>query len=158
MKQRRCYCGRSLHSKKKLTSDFPPSHVMCDVYGSPYGYMNDIDGEWTYRTSSASSFIRYTNRESSRSRNADYSISVFQYFSQSLAKSSIAGISNCFSTANAFGKLIWLLMFVLCAGGFGYQASRFYALYRTKPSVVQIEVENDGEVDFPAVTVCNTNR
>lgn len=158
MKNRRCYCGRPLHLKRKITADFPHSHEICDEYGHPYGYIKEIDDEWVYRITPESSYIRYYNSGSSTSRSLDYSISVYKFFGQSLAKSSINGINNCASTSNVFGKIIWLLVFCFCAAGFGYQASGFYSLYRSKPSVVQIEVENDGEVDFPAVTVCNTNR
>lgn len=145
--------------KNKISSlNFIASDKTHNVCGCPC-YMNGLSNGLPFHTTLQRPYNnKYTNHTPSSSERTNYNISVFRFFITSLAKSSINGISNSTSTGNLIGRLIWIIVFIGCLSGFLYQASHFYRLYKTNPTVVQIEVENDGEVDFPAVTVCNTNR
>lgn len=145
-------------SKNKISSlNFITSDKTHNVCGCPC-YMNGLNNGLPFHTTRQRPCNKYTNPITTSSEKTDYNISVFSFFIASLAKSSINGISNSTSTGNVIGRLIWIVVFIGCVSGFLYQASHFYRLYKSNPTVVQIEVENDGEVDFPAVTVCNTNR
>ncbi|XP_071035751.1 acid-sensing ion channel 4-A-like isoform X2 [Parasteatoda tepidariorum] len=91
------------------------------------------------------------NRES-------YNQSVTRFLLRSLAKSSISGVNSVVSAKNPLQRVVWAVVLVCCLSGFSYQTYHFTKLYNEKPSVVQIEVENDGLAEFPSVTFCNTNR
>ncbi|KAG8191065.1 hypothetical protein JTE90_008379 [Oedothorax gibbosus] len=96
---------------------------------------------------------------SNRSRTNKYrSQSIFGYLLRKLSESSISGVNKIFSAKNWFQRILWILVLAFCIVGFGYQTLKFLRIYYKKPSVVQTEVENDGMADFPAVTVCSTNR
>lgn len=145
-------------SKNKISSlNFIASDKTYDVCGCPC-YMNGLSNGVSFQATLQRPYNKYPNQITTDSEKTDYKISVFRFFITSLAKSSINGISNSTSTGNLIGRLVWIIVFIGCVSGFLYQASHFYRLYKSNPTVVQIEVENDGEVDFPAVTVCNTNR
>lgn len=157
MKRKRCQCGVQFdYDKRRAYKQFLPDGT-CAICGRP-GYAKRLDKEWYSPTFSQPIYPQYPGHDTSSPQKIDYSMPVYHYFFQSLAKSSINGISNCSSSSSVVGKLIWCIVFCFSVTGFLYQASHFYRLFQSKPSVVQIEVENDGEVDFPAVTVCNTNR
>ncbi|GBM16177.1 hypothetical protein AVEN_126444-1 [Araneus ventricosus] len=125
----------------------------CDVSNCPNNYKNQQnldDPDWSmYATP-------HENRRSPRSRQSDQS--VFRYIVKALSDSSISGVNKLFSSKTLLQKTLWLIVLTSCLSGFSYQTYQFSKLYRKKPSVVQIEVENDGLAEFPAVTLCNTNR
>lgn len=84
--------------------------------------------------------------------------SILEYLLRKFTQSSIDGVNKISSAKNWFQRIMWMLVLSFCILGFGFQTLTFLRIYYSKPSVVQIEVENDGMADFPAVTVCNTNR
>ncbi|GFS89600.1 uncharacterized protein NPIL_315571 [Nephila pilipes] len=110
------------------------------------------DPDWSLYTTPLSTTIR------SGSRSKHFSQSVFKYIVRALSESSISGVNKLFSAKSQFQRFLWALVLVACLSGFSYQTYHFSILYRRKPSVVQIEVENDGLAEFPAITLCNTNR
>ncbi|XP_054706911.1 acid-sensing ion channel 4-A-like [Uloborus diversus] len=85
-------------------------------------------------------------------------LTVFQYFVTALSKSSISGVTGVTAATNVLRRILWAVVLSLCLIGFAYQTYHFSQMYMSKPSVVQIEVENDGLAEFPAITLCNTNR
>lgn len=84
--------------------------------------------------------------------------SISRYLVRSLAESSVNGVNRVASAKTGFQRVLWMLVLSICLGGFGYQTFEFLSIYYSKPSVVQIEVDNDGLVAFPAITFCNNNR
>ncbi|KAF8795506.1 Acid-sensing ion channel 5 like protein [Argiope bruennichi] len=98
----------------------------------------------------------HANRSTPRSKYFDQS--VFSYIVKALSDSSISGVNKVFASKTSVQKILWFIVLSGCLSGFAYQTYNFSVLYRKKPSVVQIEVENDGLAEFPAITLCNTNR
>lgn len=84
--------------------------------------------------------------------------SIFRYLVRNLAESSVSGVNRVASAKNGCQRLLWILVLGFCLGGFGYQTFEYMSIYYSKPSVVQIGVENNGMMSFPAVTFCNNNR
>ncbi|XP_035209181.1 acid-sensing ion channel 4-A-like [Stegodyphus dumicola] len=80
------------------------------------------------------------------------------FFWKQIAKSTISGINSVALAKNKPQRWSWFIVLAGCIIGFAYQTLSFSTLYNSKPTVVQIEVENDGLVEFPAVTICNLNR
>ena len=157
-KKSHSFCDSLNLSMRKITSlECPSTDKLHDAYGCSC-YISGMNNDCPFYPSLQHSYIKHNNHNPVNSETKRYSNSVLHYFIKSLANSSISGISNSISTKNVIGKIIWIVVFVGCVSGFLYQASHFYHLYQSNPTVVQIEVENDGEVDFPAITVCNTNR
>ncbi|GFS80949.1 uncharacterized protein NPIL_62571 [Nephila pilipes] len=52
-------------------------------------------------------------------------------------------------------KIARILVIVMCLGGFVYQALEFLLLYRTYPTVVDIQMTSPSYLDIPAITICN---
>lgn len=125
----------------------------CDVPYCPNNYKHQQhldDPNWSLYTAPL------PNYKSPRSRQLDQSI--LGYIVKALAASSISGVNKVFESKTWLQRTLWLIVLTLCLSGFAYQTYQFSVLYRKKPSVVQIQVENDGLAEFPAVTLCNTNR
>lgn len=128
----------------------------CDVHNCPNNYrtagrMDPHPPDWTW-------YLNPQPLRADTTRPKYHNKSVFGYLVKSIADSSISGLNKVFSSENWFQRLVWSLVLVFCLVGFGYQTLKFLRIYHRKPSVVQIDVENDGLADFPAVTICNTNR
>ncbi|XP_055931842.1 acid-sensing ion channel 4-A-like [Argiope bruennichi] len=125
----------------------------CDVPNCPNNYKHQQqfdDPDWSlYATP-------HTNRSTPRSKHFDQS--VFSYIVKALSDSSISGVNKVFASKTSVQRILWFIVLTGCLSGFAYQTYKFSVLYRKKPSVVQIEVENDGLAEFPAITLCNTNR
>ncbi|CAL1270938.1 unnamed protein product [Larinioides sclopetarius] len=125
----------------------------CDVpnCSNNYKHQQNLDSpDWSMYTNP------HANKRSPRSRELDQS--VFRFIVKALAESSISGVNKLFSSKSLLQRAIWFIVLTCCLSGFAYQTYQFSKLYRKKPSVVQIEVENDGLAEFPAVTLCNNNR
>ena len=75
-----------------------------------------------------------------------------------LKKSSIYAVSQVGHAESPHRKILWVI--VLAAGlfGCGYEIYRFLTLYFQYPVVVNLHVENERTLEFPAVTICNLNR
>lgn len=75
-----------------------------------------------------------------------------------LKKSSIYAVSQVGHAESPYRKILWVI--VLAAGlfGCGYEIYRFLVLYFQYPVVVNLQVENERSLEFPAVTICNLNR
>lgn len=86
--------------------------------------------------------------------NKDF-VSVTKYL---LKKSSIYAVSQVGHAESPYRKILWVI--VLAAGlfGCGYEIYRFLILYFQYPVVVNLQVENERSLEFPAVTICNLNR
>lgn len=148
----------SVRFYRTKTSELGLSDGLCTVCGCP-GY-RDNRGGFTFqnnvRVLSNSKIPKSSSHN--RCKKSNSNISTFQFLVNLLATSSISGISNCASSRTGLRTLLWLIVFVGCFIGYLYQTLHFYNFYQHNPTVVQIQVENDGQVEFPAVTICNANR
>lgn len=73
-------------------------------------------------------------------------------------ESSILGVSKILHTRNRFRKIIWMLVLVIGFTGCLYQICRFVKVYLQYPVIVNLQVDQQWNLVFPAVTVCNLNR
>lgn len=75
-----------------------------------------------------------------------------------LNKSSIYAVSQVGKAESPFRKLLWVLVLAVALLGCGYEIYRFLILYFQYPVVINLHVENEKSLEFPAVTICNLNR
>ena len=160
MSESRCsFCTRAMDSYKKIQQLHASSNSDCDVC-SLLDYLKEFDKRASYTNAINIYPFHKSNRKniSSKSKRTDRSISVYRYFVNALAMSSINGVSNWAKSKTGIWKFLWLLVIICCAAGYGFQTFTFYSRYRSNPTLVQLQVENDGQVEFPAVSICNANR
>lgn len=77
---------------------------------------------------------------------------------QLLKKSSLYPVSQLVRAKSTLQKIWWMIVLLLCVFGSIYQISEFLRSYLEYPVVIDLNVENNLVLDFPAVTVCNLNR
>ncbi|XP_038044543.1 uncharacterized protein LOC119719240 isoform X2 [Patiria miniata] len=68
------------------------------------------------------------------------------------------GFPNMFKATSTIGRLIWAFIFFTALGVFIWQASVLVRRYFMFPVSVEVEIITKAELEFPAVTVCNTNK
>ncbi|GIY18266.1 amiloride-sensitive sodium channel subunit alpha [Caerostris darwini] len=73
-------------------------------------------------------------------------------------KSSVPAFSRVGQAEAKPQRIFWLSVLLLCLCGCGYETSRFLRTFFQYPVLIDVETENSGTLDFPAVTVCNLNR
>ncbi|GIX84064.1 uncharacterized protein CEXT_226871 [Caerostris extrusa] len=146
-----CMCKTyPLNYDARKTVEIRISDGHCDVANCPnnnYRQQPSEDPDWSLYTTP----LATRTKSSPRSKHQDQS--VWKFTIKALSESSISGVNKLFSANTRIQRFIWLLVLVCCLSGFSYQTYHFSILYRKKPSVVQIEVENDGLAEFPAVTL-----
>lgn len=160
MSKSRCsLCTSTINSYRDIQQIRASSTSGCDVC-LLLDFLNELDNRLSYpanvKVYPFQKSIRKGN--TSKSKRTDQNISVYQYFMRELAMSSINGISNWAKSKTGIWKYLWFLVIFACAAGYGYQTFTFYTRFRSKPTIVHLQVENDGQVEFPAVTICNANR
>ncbi|XP_072051435.1 uncharacterized protein [Amphiura filiformis] len=72
--------------------------------------------------------------------------------------SSAHGYPTIFKSKRWYGKLFWTLVLVLAFCAFLRQAIVLVERYIDAPVAVELKVVSKTYLDFPAVTVCNTNK
>lgn len=158
MSTNRCLCSENgVDSYNDAILQVLNSTTDCGVCGSAH-YTRYLDSYFLDNIpvypSQKSSRKKFTSRRKRTYRNT----SVYQYFMNSLVRSSIYGVSNWAKSKSTIWTFLWSSVLIACAAGYGYQTFAFYKRYRSNPTVVNIQVENDGQVEFPAITICNANR
>ena len=70
------------------------------------------------------------------------------------------GIPRIFGAKSPIARLIWLMLVLGAFTAFCWQATLFFLQYLQYNVVVTVTVDNVNGLaqDFPAVTICNTNR
>ncbi|GFY43712.1 CUB domain-containing protein [Trichonephila inaurata madagascariensis] len=152
---RHCICKTyPLDYDPKKTLEIRISEAECDNIHCPNNqkHLQVDDLDWSLYATPLSTTIK------SGSRSKYFNQSVSKFIVKALSQSSISGVNRLFSSKTRLQRFIWALVLIVCLSGFWYQTYHFSILYRRKPSVVQIAVENDGLAEFPAVSLCNTNR
>lgn len=82
----------------------------------------------------------------------------WNYCSSIFGNSSINGVSQIATTKQIFRKILWVIVFSGCMAGFLYQTISFLIHYANYPTTVEVLVLNEGFLEFPSVTICNSNR
>ncbi|XP_022096860.1 uncharacterized protein LOC110982619 isoform X2 [Acanthaster planci] len=67
-------------------------------------------------------------------------------------------IPNVFKASTVLGRFLWSVIFTVALGVFIWQASVLVRRYALFPVNVEIEIVTRSELEFPAVTICNTNK
>ncbi|XP_071964199.1 acid-sensing ion channel 2-like [Antedon mediterranea] len=67
------------------------------------------------------------------------------------------GIPNILRSETTIGKIIWSLLFSIAVGFLIYQSKELVEKFLTYPVDVQLDIEYNSELEFPAVTICNIN-
>ncbi|XP_072014394.1 acid-sensing ion channel 5-like [Amphiura filiformis] len=80
--------------------------------------------------------------------------SVFVKYSK---ETSFSGLKYVGMRGNATRRLIWLLVVLLALSGLVYQIVNCTDKFIRRPSSTKLTYEKKDELDFPAVTICNTN-
>lgn len=160
MSKSRCsLCTSAINSYREIQQIATSTNSDCDVC-LLFDYLKELDHKLSYPSNVKvypfQKSIRKTN--TSKNKRTDQNISVYQYFIRELAMSSINGMNNWAKSKGRIWKFLWFLVIFACASGYGYQIFTFYTRYRSNPTIVHLQVENDGQVEFPAVTICNANR
>ncbi|GIY18264.1 acid-sensing ion channel 5 [Caerostris darwini] len=73
-------------------------------------------------------------------------------------KSSVPAFSRVGQAEAKPQRIFWLSVLLMCLCGCGYETSSFLRTFFQYPVLIDVETENSGTLDFPAVTVCNLNR
>ncbi|XP_072016191.1 uncharacterized protein [Amphiura filiformis] len=77
---------------------------------------------------------------------------------QALEISTAHGYPLIFKSKRWYGKLFWTLILMVAVGAFLRQAVIQIGRYFDAPVTVELQVVSKTFLDFPAVTVCNTNK
>ncbi|XP_076330608.1 acid-sensing ion channel 4-A-like [Tachypleus tridentatus] len=72
-------------------------------------------------------------------------------------RSSAHGIPRIVTARGGFRKFMWLFVFVLAVGGFGYHSIVLITTYLSYPRLTTTDEIHATEIEFPSVTVCNVN-
>lgn len=75
-----------------------------------------------------------------------------------LKQSSLYPLAQLVRAKSYLRKIWWMIVLLLCGFGSIYEITAFLHNYLQYPVVIDLNVENDRALDFPAVTVCNLNR
>ncbi|GIY11217.1 FMRFamide-activated amiloride-sensitive sodium channel [Caerostris extrusa] len=73
-------------------------------------------------------------------------------------KSSVPAFSRAGQAEAKPQRIFWLSVLLMCLCGCGYETNRFLGIFIQYPVLIDVETENSGTLNFPAVTVCNLNR
>ncbi|XP_023226921.1 amiloride-sensitive sodium channel subunit alpha-like [Centruroides sculpturatus] len=84
----------------------------------------------------------------------DKNTSIFEKF---LGSSSVIGLSQITKSRSIVRKLLWLAVLVTGLTFCAIESHKFMREFYKYPVVVNLEIENKGALEFPAVTVCNLN-
>ncbi|XP_072051434.1 uncharacterized protein [Amphiura filiformis] len=120
-------------------------------------FHNPIFGDPKH-TSSTQNEPRYgdsTTQNRNRDENKTCS-SIIRY--QATEISSAHAYPIIFKSKRWYGKLFWTLVLVLAFSGLVRQAFVLVKRYIDAPVAVELKVVSKTHLDFPAVTVCNTNK
>ncbi|XP_070566547.1 amiloride-sensitive sodium channel subunit beta-2-like [Ptychodera flava] len=74
-----------------------------------------------------------------------------------LANSSSHGLPNIQRSKHPVGKLFWALLFLAGVGVLCWQVSVLVATYRKRDVDVTLKMHSNTSIEFPVVTICNTN-
>ncbi|XP_072029321.1 uncharacterized protein [Amphiura filiformis] len=77
---------------------------------------------------------------------------------QALEISTAHGYPIIFKSKRWYGRLFWTLILLAAIGAFLRQAVILFDRYIDAPVTVELQVVSKTFLDFPAVTVCNTNK
>ena len=160
MKDSRClFCKQAVHSYRKIQQIRSSSNSDCDVC-SLLDYLKEIDNEASYSDGVKVYPFHKSKRKifSSKTERTNLNVSVYRYFMNALVKSSINGINNWAKSKTGIWKFLWLAVIISCVAGYSFQTFALYSRYQSNPTLVQLQVENDGQAEFPAVSICNVNR
>ncbi|XP_070570506.1 low-density lipoprotein receptor-related protein 2-like isoform X2 [Ptychodera flava] len=95
------------------------------------------------------------SKDLDKSKNAKSFGSIVRKFGLETTAHGIPRIAGAKST---LGRLIWSTLFLIAAGAFARQFIILVDLYyRERPVTVHMKVVSKDSLDFPSVTVCNTN-
>ena len=68
------------------------------------------------------------------------------------------GIPRVIVSTNFHRKIFWLVAFFVCCLGFAYQIMDMTVDIYTYPLTVNLQIEHKNELEFPTVTICNSNK
>ncbi|XP_077994420.1 epithelial sodium channel subunit beta-like [Glandiceps talaboti] len=74
-----------------------------------------------------------------------------------LANSSSHGLPNIHRSKRLVSKLFWAVLFFTGIGVFCWQVSELAQTFRDRDVTVTLKMQFNNTIDFPAVTICNTN-
>ncbi|GBN15833.1 Amiloride-sensitive sodium channel subunit alpha [Araneus ventricosus] len=75
-----------------------------------------------------------------------------------LLNSSVYAVSKIGKSKCVLNKVMWLLILFLAFLGSSYQIYLFMKVYLEYPVIVNLQIDQQERISFPAVTVCNMNR
>ncbi|XP_022252045.1 amiloride-sensitive sodium channel subunit alpha-like [Limulus polyphemus] len=101
--------------------------------------------------------IQAISQSSSRTKNFTNDVSYQEFFRNMLLNSSLNGVSKIGMSQNYVRSLVWTVVLITGIVGCVYQSLEFFRAYKQYPAVVQLEVQTERTLEFPAVTVCNLN-
>ncbi|KFM78077.1 Amiloride-sensitive sodium channel subunit alpha, partial [Stegodyphus mimosarum] len=81
-----------------------------------------------------------------------------KFTSTLLMNSSILPVSRMTHRQSKPSKIFWMLILIVCVFSCCYEAYRFFNIYLQYPVIINLDVQNNTSIDFPAVTICNLNR
>ncbi|GFV61075.1 FMRFamide-activated amiloride-sensitive sodium channel [Trichonephila clavipes] len=80
------------------------------------------------------------------------------FLSNFIEKSSVYAASQIGQAKTKPCRVFWLMVLLICLCGCIYEANSFLTVFFEYPVLTDLEVKNGGNLEFPAVTVCNLNR
>ncbi|GFT88060.1 FMRFamide-activated amiloride-sensitive sodium channel [Nephila pilipes] len=80
------------------------------------------------------------------------------FLSNFIGNSSVYAVSQVGQEKTKPRKIFWLLALLTCLCGCVYEMKSFLSVFLEYPVLIDLEVRNEGNLKFPAVTVCNLNR
>ncbi|XP_077982508.1 uncharacterized protein LOC144437441 [Glandiceps talaboti] len=98
-----------------------------------------------------------TSRENQHSLGALYT-GLFAIGKEFMEKTTAHGIPRVVTARSMFGRLIWTFIFICALMAFLVQASFLVTNYSKFEVTNKINVKTKPSLDFPGVTVCNTNK
>ncbi|GFQ83307.1 acid-sensing ion channel 5 [Trichonephila clavata] len=80
------------------------------------------------------------------------------FLSNFIEKSSVYAVSRAGQAKTKPRRVFWLMVLLTCLCGCIYEANSFLTVFFEYPVLTDLEVKNEGNLEFPAITVCNLNR
>ncbi|XP_038078960.1 uncharacterized protein LOC119746217 [Patiria miniata] len=68
------------------------------------------------------------------------------------------GFPNIFRAKTSLGRLLWTFLFLIGVGGTIYQGTTLVLKFLSYPVSVEVKIVTRPLLEFPSVTVCNTNK
>ncbi len=90
--------------------------------------------------------------------NANQQLSVSNLLATMTQNCGAHGIPNIGRSASYHRRIVWSLLFVFSLVVFAGTALSMFGTFKSYDVAVNVEIEYEREVTFPAVTLCNLNR